>query len=260
MIVTSMGPKGYEQYGKRFIETFIEQWPENEELVVYLEEPVDFEHPRVTFRNLLSVEGMIPFLDTVLASNPIFRGLRLNKTQYDYHFDAFKFARKVFSIADAAADYQGAMAWIDADVYTHSKVPEGFVKSVLEGVYTAYLGRPNMYTEAGFIAFDTTHPAHQYFMNLYIGSYLSGAFVYLGEWHDCYVYDFVRIVTGVPGNDLAAGLNPNHPFVESVLGEYMDHVKGEERKKAGKSPELRAPDIKKGIEEAIEAATKAMNE
>lgn len=239
MIVTSFGEKGFEQYGSRFIETFLKYWPEDETLVIYYEAELKINSPRVECRNLFDVYGMAEFLDNINESHEIYKGLRTIKGQkfYDYKFDAFKFARKVFSIADAALNHEGIVTWIDADVYTHSPVPENFCKDLLNGCYVSHLYRDWSYSECGFMSFDTTRVENVGFMNIYRNYYITGAFRYLGEWHDCYVFDTTRELTGIDSVDLAAGIKDDHPFVKSVLGKYMDHCKGN-RKKEGFSPEL----------------------
>lgn len=83
-------------------------------------------------------------------------------------------------------------------------------------------------------------PAIFDFMRLYRNTYTTGAFRYLGEWHDCYVFDFARLASGLPTNNLADGLTVeqlNHPFVYAEIGKYADHLKGPERKEVGFSPE-----------------------
>lgn len=231
MIVTSFSDVGFQQYGKLFIETFLENWPEEEKLVVYVEDSTpNLKNDRVEFRLLFEVDGVKDFLDTVLNSHPVYRGLRAEGKAYDYRMDAFKFARKVFAITDAATDCAEPMAWIDADVYTHSKVPEGFLKTVLDGKYVAFLGRDFMYTEAGFVAFNPDFEAsHLSFMSAYKSMYTTGAFRYLGEWHDCYVFDMIRELHGVSGNNLSEDLKLDNPFPETVLGKYMTHLKGERK-------------------------------
>ena len=80
-------------------------------------------------------------------------------------------------------------------------------------------------------------------MNMY-----SGGKLFDEEWHDSYIFDQVRKKIekkyNVHNLDITQlGLvdieikNDEHVFVTSVLGEYMDHKKGN-RKKVKWSPEL----------------------
>jgi len=91
-----------------------------------------------------------------------------------------------------------------------------------------------LYTETGFVGINTDHIANQYFMPLFYNAYFEGAFKYLGEFHDCYVLDFLRKALAVPIVNINPNEQSNHPFQESELGKYMEHLKGPERKKAGK--------------------------
>jgi hypothetical protein len=62
------------------------------------------------------------------------------------------------------------------------------------------------------------------------------------EWHDSYLYDIQRKIYRDTKNAYFHNLNPDpdlkglagHPFVNSELGKYMDHMKGD-RKNLGHS-------------------------
>ena len=61
----------------------------------------------------------------------------------------------------------------------------------------------------------------------------------LPEWHDSFVYDLVRKTfeskNAFTSHDICQGEIFDHPFVNSILGKYMDHMKGDDRKAAGSS-------------------------
>ena len=70
--------------------------------------------------------------------------------------------------------------------------------------------------------------------------YLDDSLFELPEWHDGFVYDLIRRTFENQGkfksHDIAANVQlSGHPFINSVLGNFMDHLKGDERKEAGKS-------------------------
>ncbi|WP_353572421.1 hypothetical protein [Candidatus Albibeggiatoa sp. nov. BB20] len=238
-VVTSFGPGGYEKYGRRFLETFIEYWPESISLIVYHEEQPDFQHPRIEFRSLWDVEYIVPFLDRISKDERAKGVLQIDgKKVYSYRFDVFKFSRKVFSIYDAAKRHQGILAWVDADVVTHSNIPKDFLTSLLPShCYTAYLGRPNNYSECGFMVFNTMHKNNILFMEVYRNCYLRLGFYDLAEWHDSFIFDHVTRLIPVTTHNLSTGVpdSNNHPFINSVLGNYMDHLKGPKAKSEGRS-------------------------
>jgi len=243
MIVTSWGEKGWEQYGKKFVETFLKHWKE-ENLIVYYEVKPDFDHERVEFVDLFSVDGMTDTLEKLKNSDPIFMGLRQipnsEKYSYDYRYDAYRFCRKVFAMADAAIRCtDNVMCWIDADVIFHEDIPPDFIKDNFlneeTGAFIAYLARPQAYSETGFIAFDMRSDDTRGVIETMRRVYGKGIFRWLGEWHDCYIFDFLRELSGVKTYDISNGMIIEHPFISSILGEYMDHMKGPQRKEAGRS-------------------------
>jgi hypothetical protein len=250
MIVTSFAEKGWKQYGKRFVETFLDKWPASERLVIYHEGmPEDaIENDRIEWRNLFEVEGLTKVLDDINASEPVFKGQiqvpvqgkdgkQEIQQQYDYRYDAFRFCRKVFAIVDAAYKCDDRyLAWIDADVVTHSEVPINFIESLIDdNAAIAYLGREWTYTECGFMVFDLSNPMTDKFLQSYKNIYTTGAFRLVGEWHDSYLFDVVRLMLKVPGTNIAKGLKHDHPFINTILGKYMDHLKGPKRKQDGRS-------------------------
>ena len=237
MIVTSFGSKGYEDYGRRFIEGFIEHWPD-EALTVYHEGALPDDAPRallVAYVDLAAIPEFLTFHEVLLKSDPLFQGLMLTEkgNTYNFRYDVNKFCRKVFAIHhyEQGRDNFDPFAWIDADVTFTRRLPEGFLREQLgRDNYIAHLGRAGLYTETGFVVWDPTHEKHAEFMKHYWSMYASGAFRLLSEWHDCYVFDFVSELLEVPRRNLAKGCDPTHPWVFSVLGLYMEHHKGPERK------------------------------
>lgn len=248
MIVTSFHQEGYHQYGKKFIEGFLEKWPD-EELTVYYEKGIPSscpKDPRITYRDLYVYNDFKEFEKHLLASDPVFRGVVAHpqdtqKTLYNFRFDANRFFRKVYAITEA---YDTAKAvgndfpyliWLDADIlFDKDPLPVDFAQTILPEDYAiAHLNREWLYTEAGGMIFNMRHPIMELFMVLYRSTYLNGAFRYLGELHDCYVLDLIIRQLGMPTVNLTVQEKSDHPFEESIFGKYMTHLKGPERKKKG---------------------------
>ena len=244
MLVTSFNKKGFEEYGRRFIESFLEHW-KDEHLIAYHGGDIDglIKHERVEYRRLEQIPGFQELEERLLESDPLYAGVMQgpkDEPAYNYRYDALKFFRKVFAITDAAKRTEGYLAWIDADCVVVRDVPEKFNQFLLPpSKFVAYLGRPEHYSECGFMVFNLDHAACSEFMRHYRGIYETGAFRLCGEWHDSWLFDLVRELLQPPEKNLAAGCDPSHPFVDSVLGRYIDHLKGPERKQLGKSPELK---------------------
>jgi hypothetical protein len=159
---------------------------------------------------------------------PLMRGETPNG--YNIQYDA-RMARKTFIQCDAIKQFGGKVFWIDADVITHSPVPEDFLDQMLpDDKLCCYLGRDGwMYTESGFLGFNAGHPYCDKFMNGYKGIFERGYIFTQPAWHDCIAFDMAR--RQMPKEyfrNLAEGLphGTMHPFANCVLGSVMDHRKG----------------------------------
>lgn len=195
-------------------------------------------HERAEWIPINEVRGMKEFLDAI-APFPLFSGDTGNG--YSINYDA-RMCRKSLMECHAAKTYGGKVFWMDADIITHEDVPEDFLDGVLpDERFCCFLGRDNHpigYTESGFLGFNADHALSDAFFTAYYDFILSGANFTNKGWHDCYAFDTIRRAS--PAHffeNLGAGLNLTntaHVFVNSVLGKYMDHLKGK-RKEAGRS-------------------------
>lgn len=247
VLVTTFHKEGYEKYGRRMLESFVKYAPDNVEMVAYPEdfEP-DFKSPRVEYRDLhKSCPGLVLFKKKYgRMSEPRGRIFKDGAFHYSYQFDAVRFSNKIFAVAAAGKSLDAdLMFWVDADVVAQKNIPPGFFESLLpDSTYTCYLGREFMYTECGFVGYNLRHPRNREFLQLMENIYAIGEVFLFPQWHDCMVYDAARqhLVTngGLEVNNLSAHLkNCMHPFVNTQLGEYMDHLKGPQRKELGHSLE-----------------------
>lgn len=240
MIITSFSQKGFHEYGRRFIEGFIEHW-KDEELTVYYEKGVPSSKPqddRVTYIDLYENEDFAGYEMLLNNSDPLFRGIQLapdGQQAYNFHYDAMRFYRKAYCMVHACRTGNiGRVAWVDADVIFQEDVPEKYLESLIpDDAFVAHLNREWMYTESGFIVFNTDHPANKIFMTLLYNSYMNGAFRYLGQFHDCYVIDQLIRLLAVPAVNLTKNEQSDHVFAESDMGKYMTHLKGPKRKEKG---------------------------
>lgn len=246
-VVTSFSPAGYEEYGRRFIETFRKFWPASVKLVVVHEWP-DGHWPELgeiegaaEWVHFDHVTGLRRYLNAV-ETFPLTSGI-VGPNQYSIQQDARQ-ARKCFIEAWAVEHYGGKVVWIDADVITHAPVPDGFIDEVLpDDKLCCYLGRERVYTESGFLGYNANHPMCLAFLRLYRGLFETGAFLTFPAWHDCVAFDAARISVSEQVPDafvnLGAGVDPGpglNVFVNSRLGAYMDHLKGQ-RKGSVRSPD-----------------------
>ena len=171
-------------------------------------------------------------------------GLKINVSN-DYKFDAIRFSFKPFSIHQSLSyipenlDY---LIWTDADLRCKKNFESADIIPFLpdENELMSYLGRKHVYSECGFLGFNLNHPEFKDFIDRIINIYTSGELFSLQEWHDSWIWDHVRkefenkdiLFKNISGR----GFEHHHPFINSGLEKFFDHLKGPTRKKTGESP------------------------
>lgn len=245
-VVTSCSAAGWEKYGRRFLETFSQFWPTDVHLYFASEDALHLPSCRQpsTFIDLNTDAAAVAFLQRNI-SNHAANGLRSSLVPairdkyhgYNFRMDAFRFSKKVFAIkmaADLVPD--GRLIWLDADVVTTDPIPHTFLQTLPPlGYAIAYLSRKPYHSECGFVGYDLDHAATRPFIKEFYNTYVTDAVFKLREWNDCFVFDHLRKVMAVPSYPIPH-MSITHPFVHSVLGNYMDHLKGK-RKERGVSPD-----------------------
>lgn len=228
-VVTSFHKAGFELYGRKFLESFKQQWPSNVKLTIYFED----EHERNPNFNWVSMHD-VEFLDEYLGNLrfPLTHGIQGSK--YNINWDA-RMARKSFIQMHSMKKFGGKVFWIDSDVFTHEPVTEKFLESLLpDNKFCCYLGRDGwMYTESGFLGFNADHRIAETFRAAYLSVFMTGAIFIQPGWHDCYGFDVVRkaMQNEHDFENLAKDCphGTDHVFINSVLGSVMDHRKGQRK-------------------------------
>jgi len=228
-IVTSWTEEGYQKYGRDFIRTFQEHWPEGTKLIVFYEGT----NLRHDWRPITEVPNLANWM-RVIAPFQVMHGAVFN--QYDIMMDA-RTNRVIFMQNAVLRQRKGKVFWIDGDVITHSKVPQTFLDEMLpDDKLCCYLGRGDWYdSETGFIGFNYDHPDCEHFLKVEENCLFSGVVFALPRWWDMQTFDWSRtaLVANKPhlasafvdlAKDLPRGCM--HPFINSRVGAYMDHLKG----------------------------------
>jgi hypothetical protein len=243
-VITSFNDEGFHHYGKRFIETFEKHWPKEVELLIFHEGELHPEIERHSNYNLMEVGQCVDFINTN-KDVPLFNGKHINQPSrwkskcvdagYNFRFDAVKFCRKVFAIYKAATiALEGKMFWVDADVITFNNVSLHLLDMVMPDDYdTSHLKRPGAHSECGFVGYNLEHIATWGLIRYFADLYVTGGVFNLKEWHDSFVYDYCLDYLSID-DYVIPSTNRGHVFINSELGEYMDHLKGD-RKFIGRS-------------------------
>lgn len=244
-VLTTFHKAGWEQYGKRMVDTFLQHWPSEIKIHLYCENvTTGIIDPRVIEHDIFQ---SCPQVKNFIAqhNNEYNNGVRNGKR--DFKYDAIKFCYKVFAqchrIKNSKAD---KLIFIDADTVTFAQPPIKKLEELLpDDNFTAYIGRPNNkklpFAETGFVMYNLRHPNINNFADAFEDLYTTGKIFDLDYQVDCYTYDTARRITEqthlAKSNDITGpeGLGKRHPFVNTILGTFMDHLKGNDRKIQGRS-------------------------
>jgi hypothetical protein len=249
-LITTFNESGYNQYGRRMLDTFAKTWPKTIDLQVYAEGcQIESSEPNI---KILIQEQVCPDLvrfKQTWSSVPKATGdvsadpvrSRRKDAGKGFKWDAVRFSHKVYSIFHAAQTVSTPwIIWIDADTVCHSPIPESFVDTMCpDNVDLCYLGRRGKFSECGLYAMQLHTKGTRRFLKEFQRMYdeaEQGIFL-LDEWHDSFVFDAVRLrIEGLRQLDWAAGIitGEGHPLINSAWGAYLDHLKGN-RKETGKS-------------------------
>lgn len=242
IVVTTLTEAGWNDYGQRFYETFLQHWPENCELVIYAEgfmPDASLVTPRTRWRHLHDACPELVSFKERHKDNPGTHG-RYGKL-YNWRLDAVRFANKVFAYTHCCnVERPEILIWCDADVLAHTPIPPGWLESLApEDASVAFLDRKHTHPETGFIMFRGDDPDVRVFLRLLCNLYASDSIFNLPEWHDCFAFLVTLNMARKHGLVKAASLSgaangTDHPFINGPLGAYLDHLKGQ-RKAAGQS-------------------------
>lgn len=236
--VTSLSLTCWKQYGKKCLMSLADCWPLDVDIYVVSEDSLPFEElgeersKRFIF---------IPLLKNVRAEL-FYNRHKDDKTVkgwgqrgYDFRFDAWRFSKKVFSTAHVANTvHAGHLIWLDADTTAIKPVPRELLCRLPPDDHDiAYLDRGKHHSECGFVGYNLSRPEAMNFIRAFENLYASDKFLDLKEWHDSWIFDWLRKHgESIEAYKIPHDNHPGHPFVHSELGQYMDHLKGG-RKKLG---------------------------
>jgi hypothetical protein len=253
-VVTTWGSKYWPNPVQAGIQSTVKNWPGHAKILLY---PDDMSQqlalPRTEYYNLCKEQPKLKeFIDRHKNNpkfNPRIKQTEKEKKDFDkntqiYIYDCVRFSYKVFACIDAWQKTKPDMLWfLDADIITFDKIPMSWLEHIIpDKSFTSYLGRPKKgFSETGYYAFNTAHKYAEEFFERWQTYYDNDRFLELKGYTDSFTFDGARIELEKEGkiknedlNDgrFAGGRRSRHPFINSELGQYMDHLKGYDRKAA----------------------------
>ena len=260
-VVTTFHQPGLALYGQRFLESFAEKVDNKIKLLVYTEDcnPVNPNPEQIT---ILDAKQALPKLNAFKErwkNDPKANGIPpieiKARRPRDHHkafkWDAIRFANKTYAVYDACVRSKDWCVWMDADTFVHSDWSYNEFKECLpETSWITYVGRgkgSQTWPECGFYGMNLNHPVCHEFLKEFERVYEdadNGIFL-LEEWHDSFVFGNIlnNMKRDFPNAlDYSADMylreaktgGGGHPLINTVLGKWIDHMKGD-RKNTGKS-------------------------
>ncbi len=258
-VVTTFHKPGLEIYGQRFLDSFAKNVDKKIKMIVYAEDcvPINPDPIQIT---ILNPNDELPKLkafkerwkDIPKANGKCpFPERRPRDFHKEFKWDAVRFANKVYAVFDACERSTDWVVWMDADTYVHSKwLYNDFLKLLPKTSWITYVGRGKgsaTWPECGFYGLNLKDVVCQDFLTEFERMYKdadNGIFT-LPEWHDSYVLGYilnnmkktapnVLDYTAQTILQTAKTGGGGHPLINTELGKWIDHLKGE-RKKLGKS-------------------------
>ena len=253
-VVSTFHKPALDLYGQRFLDSFSKNIDPSIDLFLYAEDcnPVVNDSRINVLNQKAELPKLVAFKERwkgVPKANgvcpPEIRAKRPRDWHKEFKWDAVRFANKVYAVFDAAQRCNSDwIVWMDADMFIHSPMSkEAFEKVLPKKSWLSYLGRGRKWPECGFYGINLRSTEGKEFLKEFEHVYEHAEYgiFRMEEWHDSFVFEEVRKkiyakfpnapIYNISGNIING---EGHPLINSDLGKYMDHLKGD-RKQLGKS-------------------------
>lgn len=258
-VVTTFHQAGLEKYGQRFIDSFANCVDKRIKLWVYAEDcnPVNPDSDQIVILDAVKELPKLQRFKKLWKGVPKANGVCPwpNRRPRDHHkafkWDAVRFANKVYAVFDACERSKDWVVWMDADTYVHSNWSYDQFRELLPDTsWITYVGRGShvqTWPECGFYGLNLNDIVCREFLSEF-ESYYEQAETKMfiqEEWHDSFIFGLVldQFKKTAPNViDYTAELvlkgaktgGGGHPLINSKLGAWIDHLKGD-RKELGRS-------------------------
>jgi len=239
-VTTTWGSKHWDYYGRRCVESIIKHWPGEVKKIFYVDDMTQsIQGQNIEYYRLQDTQPKLQeFIDRNKDNQYIKERMRAPLRDV-FEYDAVRFSWKVFCMIDAASRCNtDRLIFVDADTVTYKNITMQWLEHIAPGnKFTSFLGRPKKgFSETGFITFNLSLPHAKKFFARWQEYYDKDLWKDLKGFTDSFTYDAARIDTTPRylDNDLNDGRylgsrSAKHPFVNSELGDYMDHLKGDRK-------------------------------
>jgi hypothetical protein len=220
-VVTTFSKDGYELYGHRMIETWLQYWPKDFKLQVYTEGYTLTE----TDSRLSSIDLESSCPDIVKFKNNSLKMLEQNPTEKRFKhkiFKTIKWCHKVYAMKHALSVNDDYLIFLDGDTYT-TQLMSNTISKLLVGddlfaVHFENLSN-GLHFETGLIVFNLKHPQITWLRDILTTAYDSLNIYTMKKTWDGYWFAHLYKTYKLPVRNLAkerAGVFGN-PLIHSAL-------------------------------------------
>lgn len=248
-IVTTIGPNGWETYGRRFAESFLKFWPRDISLTIWHHDLGD---------NVPSMEG-IEF--KALETTASFQKLKERLGAQAKDGPTLQYCFKAVALASTVTPDLDWIGFVDADTETMRTIDEPLLSQLFDdSVHLTYLYRKGIAeSEGSWFAFNLATVKGASLLADYWGLYDSFEAFHYKKAHDNAVLDRLVVLHrahGLQVKNLSQGALGLDAFHQSPLGAYMIHYKGPDKQTIA-NPALGAPGRYETLCELLTASIKA---
>jgi hypothetical protein len=227
-IISTFSPKHYKIYGRYFVESLQKFLDNRVNVVLYTDTPLTL--LKSNFSNRILNE-CCPNLVEFKKRN----GDKIVSTETKgWLKDAVRFSHKSYCIVHASRTIEtDLLIRLDADTEIIAPITHQYLSEQLDPDYfVSYLGRPNRYTETGWLCFDLRNKWSKKFFDRWEWYYNTDEIYNLPAQLDCYVFDAVREEMEISGKIKGQNISPpnlgSQHFDRKFIGK-MTHYKGDKK-------------------------------
>lgn len=232
--VTTMNKGYYDGIGRVMIKTWLENFPVDYKLHLYLEDfTLDITDERIVIENWNTIKDLFQ-----LWSDTRFSGNSRHQ----------KFTLKALSQIAHWKKYSGKMLWLDADTFSIKSIPDDFFDRILEGYSLASWGQEQF--ESGTVFIDTDHTDFNNIRKIYESIYIGELGLPEGEkWFDGELLGWACTKAGSKHLNLwkHCTAKTSTPLNRSWIGDYIRHMKAKQKNTIKETliNEFKRPDLAK---------------
>jgi hypothetical protein len=158
--ITTFSIDGYELYGRRMINTWLKNWPDNFKLVVYTEGYcLEEKNSRLIE---LDINDACPQLQIFKTQSQLLITDKQNKKQVNRIAKTIKWCHKVFAMNHALNNFADSyIIFLDGDTYTKKPIDSNFAEKLVDDhLFSVHFEKlaNGLHFETGLISFNMNHP------------------------------------------------------------------------------------------------------